>query len=90
MAVSEKRHAVPVSGSSDAVEQTDVSVDVPIAKEDETSTSKKKSGSPYLVSNLEKKKDDSRSSRRSVLPSLASADCVLLTNTENLHLYRAI
>ncbi|KAM6477650.1 P-loop containing nucleoside triphosphate hydrolase protein [Trichoderma sp. SZMC 28011] len=48
MAVSEKRHAVPVSGSSDAVEQTDVSVDVPIAKEDETSTSEKKSGSPYL------------------------------------------
>lgn len=55
MAVSEKRHAVPVSGSSDAVEQTDVSVDVPIAKEDETSTSEKKSGSPYLVSDLGEK-----------------------------------
>lgn len=56
MAVSEKRHAVPVSGSSDAVEQTDVSVDVPIAKEDETSTSEKKSGSPYLVSIWGKRK----------------------------------
>lgn len=70
MAVSEKRHAVPVSGSSDAVEQTDVSVDVPIAKEDETSTSEKKSGSPYLVSSLGEKKDISRSSKCSVLPSM--------------------
>ncbi len=90
MAVSEKRHAVPVSGSSDAVEQTDVSVDVPIAKEDETSAGEKKSGSPYLVSNLGKMKDSSRSSRRLVLRFSTSANCVSLTNSENLHLYRAI
>ncbi|KAL7935562.1 P-loop containing nucleoside triphosphate hydrolase protein [Trichoderma chlorosporum] len=44
----EKGHAVPDSRSSDTAEQTDVSVEVPIAAEDENSTGENKSGSPYL------------------------------------------